>query len=157
MRNHVNVFIVSDEAIKKVLPLEKELELSLALDSVRARCFSSATVNLIKNENTGLMDTKMATIMTDVVVRTKKEAERFLPEEVDELILDELIRSCHVVAVIGDRITGKMSRELQCAAKHGKKIFAPESIKPELAQKEIPVSNRKLSAACMKIIRRRKV
>lgn len=123
-KRHAKVFIIANKEVYESMPVEEEMEFSLAMGSVRARCFSSIRLsNVCDNEKT--MDWEMKMALTYAMIQT-----------------------CDAVAVIGSTVTSDMIDEIQLAAKAGKEICVTKALRPEVAQKNLPISAKVLLTIC---------
>lgn len=124
-KRHAKIFIIADKQMYDDLPVEEEMEFSLAMGAVRARCFSSIRLSNVC-DNSKTMDWEMKTALTFAMIQT-----------------------CDAVAVVGGSITPDMISEIQLAAKAGKEICVTKALRPEVTKNKLPVSDKDLLTVCM--------
>ena len=127
-KRHAKVYIISDDNLRKVIEPVEEMEYSLALDAIRAKCFSSIS---------------LANVATD---------DKGNDWEMNEALTKAMIQTCDVVAVIGGEVTPEMQKEIAMATSLGKKICVSNLIRDEVKKMNVPVSAESLVAVCKKVL-----
>ena len=126
-KRHVKVFVVASPDLKSIIPVEESVELNLALNSVKARCFTS--YNLAKVSDTEEVDWEMKQTLTGAIISV-----------------------CDAVAVVGSSLTTDMVDELKIAADEDKVICCTSNLKDMIMQKKIPVSEKPLKVICQEAL-----
>lgn len=127
-KRHAKVYIISDDNLKKVIEPVEEMEYSLAMDSIRAKCFSSTSLVNVAADDKGS------------------------DWEMNEALTKAMIQTCDVVAVIGSEVTPAMQREIAMAASLGKQICVSSLIRDEVKRMDILVSPDTLVSECKKVL-----
>ncbi len=129
-KRHIKVFVIADAKFRKTASPEAMLEYDLALDCIRARCFSSSRLSQVSDaENT--VDWQMKTALTEAMIKT-----------------------CDAVAVVGNDITREMLAEIRLAQKAGKPICVSDGLKSEAIRNHTPFCNTRLSSICKDVLRK---
>lgn len=128
-KRHVKVFVVYSPNLEKETQFSPEgtVELSLALNSIKARCFSSTHLGNVSD--TGEIDW-----------------------ETRQQLMKTMISISDAVAVIGTELTSEMIEEIEFAVSCGKKICTTTLMNKLLREKGINPSNEKLREICGKIL-----
>lgn len=131
-KNHAKVYVISDSMLRQVINPEEELEYSLAMDAVRAKCFSSADLKGVAEDDKG-QDWEMNKALTEAMIQT-----------------------CDVVAVLGGKVTPDMENEINLASNLGKEICVAEPIRNIVKKMNIKVSANMLAKVCKDILQKNK-
>lgn len=131
-KNHAKVYVISDSRLRQVINPEEELEYSLAMDAVRAKCFSSADLKGVAEDDKG-QDWEMNKALTEAMIRT-----------------------CDVVAVLGGNVTPDMENEINLASNLGKEICVAEPIRNIVKKMNIKVSANMLAKVCKDVLQKNK-
>lgn len=131
-KNHAKVYVISDSMLRQVINPEEELEYSLAMDAVRAKCFSSADLKGVAEDDKG-QDWEMNKALTEAMIRT-----------------------CDVVAVLGGNVTPDMENEINLASNLGKEICVAEPIRNIVKKMNIKVSANMLAKVCKDVLQKNK-
>lgn len=132
-KRHAKVYVISEEGFQKAMGnnLEGELEYSLAaLDGVRAKCFSSADLEGVAEDDKGL-DWEMNNALTETMMQT-----------------------CDVVAVLGGHVSLNMKREIKLASELGKEICVAEPIRKTVESMNVKVSANLLANVCKRVLKK---
>lgn len=113
MRKHLNVFLISnDDAAFE----ETKLEFALALNSIRARCYSLNSLNRLKHE----MDWEMKKSFSEILPIIESDSE--YSDEDKNLITEKLIQFCDIV--VYDNSTPISNRKpFEISRKYKKTLF----------------------------------
>lgn len=124
-KRQAKIYIIADSPLYNKRTVEEMMELQLALNKIRALCFSSNYLNRIRDN------------------------EESLDWNTKNCVISGLMEACDAIAVIGKTVTEAMLEEIKLAIKLGKTIC----VVPEIFNKiEIPIENHELISVCNEIL-----
>lgn len=127
-KRHAKVYVISDDSLRQLFNPEEEMEYTLALEAVRAKCFSSANLTSVTSDDKG-PDWEMNNALTSAMIKT-----------------------CDVVAVIGENITPSMEKEIFLASELGKTICVSKSLRKLVEHMNVHISANTLASICKKVL-----
>ena len=133
-KRNVKLFVISDENSRTEMmdnygqDPETILECDLAMNSIRAKCFSGKNLSGVTADENGE------------------------DWELNNALLSAMINGCDAVAVVGMDITPDMEKQIQYAKRAGKIVCVEETLREKVKAMDLDYSKEPLIAVCRKIL-----
>lgn len=124
----VKIFVISDDALREKCSPENVLERDMALNAVRAKCFSAKNLEGVTADDNGE------------------------DWELNKALLSTMIETCDAVAVVGDSITPSMEKQIAVAKGLRKVICVEESLRKKAEAMHLIFPQLQLAEICKQIL-----